>query len=113
MTRESMVGAAASFGLLTVLVFAASACDEKNDGWEDATDDTVADPGIDPASDPTPPCSYPGGEYAFSAIGDIAPMMYWPTTGIAGTLETVEANTGKIRCLDGVNSIFFFIYGQS
>jgi hypothetical protein len=108
-----MVGAAASFGLLAVLVFASGACDEKGYGTEDAADDTVADPGIDPASDPNPPCPYPGGEYAFAAIGDISPMMHWPTTGRAGTEETVEANTGKIRCLDGVHSIFFFIYGQS
>ncbi|MBW2263883.1 MAG: hypothetical protein JRG91_18135 [Deltaproteobacteria bacterium] len=86
------------------------ACDEGGDALPDA-DDILAEADVD--DDPNPSCPYPGGPYAFSAMGDITPMMYWPLTGIAGTDETVEANLGKIRCLDGVKSIFFFIYGQS
>ena len=97
---------------LLAMTFFVGACDEGGGALQDAGDDVLAET-EDPASDPNPPCPYPEGPYAFAAMGDVTPMMYWPETGIAGTDERVEANLGKIRCLDGVKSIFFFIYGQS
>jgi hypothetical protein len=96
---------------LLAMIFFVGACDEGGGALPDAGDDIVAEADVE--DDPNPPCPYPEGPYAFAAMGDVTPMMYWPETGIAGTDETVEANLGKIRCLDGVNSIFFFIYGQS
>jgi hypothetical protein len=99
--------------LLLAAQLGAWGCDEKGG-------DTVADSGSDTGSDAVeetydplnPPCTYPAAEYAFSAIGDIAPMMYWPSS-IAGVEESVPANFGYIRCLEGVHSIFIFIYGES
>jgi len=94
------------------MTFLVGACDEGTSSLPDAGDDVLAE-AEDAVFDPNPPCPYPEGPYAFAAMGDIVPMMYWPETGIAGSDETVEANLGKIRCLEGVKSIFFFVYGQS
>ena len=95
-----------------LLALCLAGCDEGGNMNEDAGDDTGTDV-VEDTYDPTsPPCPYPGEPYAFSAIGDIAPMMYWPTS-IPGIQESVPANLGYIRCLEGVHSIFFFVYGES
>jgi hypothetical protein len=96
---------------LLAMTFFLGACDEGGGSMTDAGDDVLAEV-EDAVFDPNPPCPYPEGPYAFAALGDITPMMYWPSS-IPGTEETVDANLGKIRCLDEVNSIFFFIYGQT
>lgn len=113
MTRGSLAGTAGLWLVMAALAFMLAGCDENSGGGGDAGDDTtVADTATDPFEDPVPPCPYPEGPYAFSAEGDITPMMYWPT-GIPGLDESAPAHLGHIRCEEGVNSIFMFIYGQT
>jgi len=107
---SSTLGISAIRVMLLTTMLVAWGCDESGGQTQDAGDD-LAD-ATDTGIDPTPPCPYPAEPYSFAAVGDITPMMTWPS-GIGGSHETLPANLGYIRCGDGVKSVFLFVFGFS
>jgi hypothetical protein len=100
--------------LLVVLVLAGcyptlqvKMSDVSEDAEPDLDDDVI--PG-DPVEDPVeeeaePPCDYPSGPYAFTAVGDVVGPMRWPTS-IARPDDTGPADLEDLFCDPDVHSIF-------
>ena len=94
--------------LAIVVAFAFSACDEVNvnfppDAEPDSTDDPIEDL---PAEEAEPPCTYPDGPHAFTAVGDIAPPMSWPSAMARPDDLGSPASLADLHCDPDVHSIF-------
>ena len=89
--------------------------DAEDEQAEDQTDDSsVEDDDEDDAGDvaeeeATAPCTYPGGPYAFRAIGDNVGPMAWPSA-VPGSEETsTAADLEEFFCDPDVHSVFVLV----